>query len=193
MPSERQLVSAHPRSSSSSRDEPRKGLQFAWNTFERLKRDVPTARLVVVGLAEPPRGLPVGAQSLGRVDEKTLTQALRAADVVFVPSLFEAFSRVVIEAWQQETPVVVSDGVALGAVVRELGGEPVAYGNASAGADELRRLLTNHATSRAAGSGGRALVLRRYLLDGLADRTERLYDALTGTEQAVVEVRTRAA
>ena len=76
-----------------SRDEPRKGLHFAWNTFERLQRDLPTARLLVVGLAEVPLNLPARVLSLGRVDDKTLTCALRAADVVFVPSLFEAFSR----------------------------------------------------------------------------------------------------
>jgi glycosyltransferase involved in cell wall biosynthesis len=172
-----------------SRDEPRKGLRFAWNTFERLKRDLPTARLLVVGLAETPPELPAGALSLGRVDDQTLTCALRAADVVFVPSLFEAFSRVVIEAWQQETPVVVSDGVALAPVVETLGGQPVAYGDAAAGAKELTRFLTGRETSEACGRKGRLLVEQRYLVDILVAHAERLYDSLAGLgELSVVRI-----
>lgn len=158
-----------------SRDEPRKGLDFAWSTFERLRRDLPSARLVVIGLAKTPPQLPVGADSLGRIDDETLTRALRAADVVFVPSLFEAFSRIVIEAWQQETPVVVSDGVALASVAQKVGTTPVPYRDEVAAAAELRRLLADRAAAHAAGRAGRELVEREYGLPALAARLEALY------------------
>jgi glycosyltransferase involved in cell wall biosynthesis len=162
-----------------SRDEPRKGLDFAWEAFECLKCDLPTARLLIIGLAEAPRGLPAGSESLGRVDDGTLTCALRAADVVFVPSLFEAFSRVVIEAWQQETPVVVSDGVALAPVVRRAGGKPVPYGDPEAAAEELGRLLRDRGTAGAAGRAGARLVQQRFLLDLLLEKAEQLYKKLS--------------
>jgi glycosyltransferase involved in cell wall biosynthesis len=158
-----------------SRDEPRKGLQFAWNTFERLRRDLPTARLVVVGLADVPFDLPAGVLSLGRVDDKTLTCALRAADVVFVPSLFEAFSRVVIEAWQQETPVVVSDGVALAPVVQRVGTMPVRYGNVAGAAAELHGVLSDRARGGAAGEAGRSIVESEFFLPTLIARLETVY------------------
>ncbi len=161
-----------------SRAEPRKGLDFAWAAFERLRSDLPTARLLVIGLPEPPRGLPPGALSLGRIDDATLTRALRAADVVFVPSLFEAFSRVVIEAWQQETPVVVSDGVALAPVVQQVGSSPVPYRDGRAAAQELDRLLLDREGARAEGKAGRLLVQQCFLLDRLVDRIEALYRGL---------------
>jgi glycosyltransferase involved in cell wall biosynthesis len=161
-----------------SRNEPRKGLDFASSTFQRLRHDLPAARLLVIGLAEALRGLPAGAQSMGRVDDATLTRALRAADVVFVPSLFEGFSRVVIEAWQQETPVVVSDGVALAPVVQRAGGKPVPYGDMEAAADELRRVLTNPKWARAAGRTGAMLVQQLFLLDLLLEKAECLYEGL---------------
>jgi len=162
-----------------SRDEPRKGLAFAAASFERLRLKEPTARLLLLGVSDP-AGLPAGALSLGRVSDADLRRAFRAADVVFVPSLFEAFSRVVIESWQQDTPVVVSDGVALAPVVEQVGGNAVPYGDTQAAATELARLLRNRAAAWAEGRAGRRLVEERYVLDVLLDRTEEIYERLPG-------------
>lgn len=174
-----------------SRNEPRKGLHFAWNTFHRLQCDLPTARLLVVGLAETPRELPTGALSLGRVDDTTLTCALRAADVVFVPSLFEAFSRVVIEAWQQETPVVVSDGVALAPVVQRAGTMPVPYGDAPAAAAELRGLLAERDRACASGKAGRWIVEREFVRPVLIARLESIYSQSTAGHRGPCSFRAR--
>jgi glycosyltransferase involved in cell wall biosynthesis len=138
----------------------------------------PDARIAVVGLGTLRRSLPTNAVSLGRVDAKTLTAAYRAADVVFVPSLFEAFSRVVIEAWQQETAVVVSDGVALAPVVSSTGGAVVQYGDAAGAAHTLSEFLGDIDGTAAAGRAGRQLVEARFELDGLLDDVEELYGDL---------------
>jgi glycosyltransferase involved in cell wall biosynthesis len=162
-----------------SRNEPRKGLDFAADSFKRLRLEESAARLLLVGVAGSPE-LPAGALSLGRVSDLDLARALRAADVVFVPSLFEAFSRVVIESWQQDTPVVVSDGVALAPVVEQVGGNAVPYGDTQAAASELGRLLRNRALAWAEGRAGRRIVEERYVLDVLLDRTEEIYEELPG-------------
>jgi glycosyltransferase involved in cell wall biosynthesis len=160
-----------------SREEPRKGLDFGWASFARLQQDLPQARLAVVGLAASQRPLPEGAVLVGRVDDATLASALRAADVVFVPSLFEAFSRVVIEAWQQESSVVVSDGVALGPTVAAGGGGAVVpYGDVEAAASALGALLRDRRRSAASGRRGRQLVEERFELDTLLNHVERVYD-----------------
>lgn len=160
-----------------SRDEPRKGLDFALASFLRLREGMGDARLVVVGLGESRRPLPEGAVSLGRVDAATLEQALRAGDVVFVPSLFEAFSRVVIEAWQQASPVVVSDGVALApTVAAEAAGSVVPYGDPAAAAVGLSALLKDRDRAVACGDRGRAIVEERYELGVLLDAVEALYE-----------------
>jgi glycosyltransferase involved in cell wall biosynthesis len=162
-----------------SRNEPRKGLDFAAAAFERLRLEEPAARLLLVGVADAAH-LPGGGLSLGRVSNVDLTRALRAADVIFVPSLFEAFSRVVIESWQQDTPVVVSDGVALAPLVEKVGGNAVPYGDPQAAATELRRLLGNRAAAWTEGRAGRRLVEERYVLDVLLDRAEEIYERLPG-------------
>ena len=160
-----------------SRDEPRKGLDFAMASFARVRDRVADARLAIVGVGESGRLLPEGAISLGRVDGITVTRALRAADTVFVPSLFEAFSRVVIEAWQQATPVVVSDGVALAPTVSaESAGAVVPYGDPDAAADALTVLLSQRELAEDAGARGRVIVEERYELDGLLDAVEALYE-----------------
>ena len=167
-----------------SRDERRKGLDFARETFERLEMIRPDARIAVVGLESLRRSLPTNAVSLGRVDDQTLTAAYRAADVVFVPSLFEAFSRVVIEAWQQETAVVVSDGVALAPVVTSTGGAVVRFGDATGAARALSEFLGDVAGTAAVGRAGRQLVEARFELGGLLDDVEELYGDLTRRRNA---------
>ena len=158
-----------------SRDEPRKGLDFALAAFNLLRRRLPEVRLALIGLPSTSRTLPDGVLTLGRVDDAMLADANRAADVVFVPSLFEAFSRVVIEAWQQSTPVVVSDGVALAPVVRRLGGGVVAYGDAQAAAAELETILGDPNGAKRQGLAGQQLVQREYVVDVLVDRVVTVY------------------
>ena len=167
-----------------SRDERRKGLDFARETFEQLEMIRPDARIAVVGLGPLRRPLPRNAVSLGRVDARMLTAAYRAADLVFVPSLFEAFSRVVIEAWQQETAVVVSDGVALAPVVATTGGTVVPYGDAVSAAQALAERLGDVEGTAAAGRAGRQLVEARFELSGLLDDVEELYCDLTRRRDA---------
>lgn len=162
-----------------SRDEPRKGLAFAFETLRTLRADVPAARLLVVGLESTTQPIPEGVVLAGRLSDDDVAASLRAADVVFVPSLFEAFSRVVIEAWQQETPVVVADGVALAPTVDGAGGLVVAYGDRISAAQALKRLVDEPELANAWGQAGAALVRERFMLDDLASRTARLYEELS--------------
>jgi glycogen(starch) synthase len=157
-----------------ARGEWRKGTDFALRTFERLEPLIPAARLVIVGPA--PEDLPGGAIASGRLTDDELRTAYAAADVVFVPSRYEAFSRVVIEAWQQETPVVVTDGVGLRRVVESLDNPVVAFGDADAAADRIARLLEDPGLSAKLGRLGAEEVQRHYLLPEILDETVRLYE-----------------
>jgi glycosyltransferase involved in cell wall biosynthesis len=161
-----------------SRDEPRKGLDFAWSSFQELRRVRPDARLALIGLSHAPANAPAGVVPVGRVDDATLAAANRAADVAFVPSVFEAFSRVVVEAWQQQTPVVVSDGVAIGSIADGVAGTVVPYGDPGGAARALARLFGDPDAALAYGRAGRRIVASRFELDGLIDAVERLYTEL---------------
>jgi glycosyltransferase involved in cell wall biosynthesis len=162
-----------------SRAERRKGLDFAFTVLRRLRASVPDARLLVLGLAaETRRAAPAGAHYAGWVDDRDLVRAFRAADAVLVPSVYEAFSRVVIEAWHQARPVVVTDGVGLAPVVSQTGGRVVRYGDATAAAAALAELLADAEGARDAGRRGRVIVERQFVLSRLLDDSEALYRAL---------------
>jgi glycosyltransferase involved in cell wall biosynthesis len=170
-----------------ARSERRKGLSFGIAAFRALQRLVPGVSLAIVGLpaAEFP-GAAEGVHALGRIPLDGLTGAYRAADVVLVPSRYEAFSRVVIEAWQQATPVVVSGGVGLARTVSatqasdwpRTGSPVVPYGDVDAAAGSLRAILADPAAAARAGAAGRALVERAYTVPRVVDDSLALYREL---------------
>jgi len=157
-----------------ARNEWRKGMDFALEAHRRLRLLTPTARLVTVGPAFD--GAPDGVVATGRLSEEELATAYAAADVVFVPSRYEAFSRVVIEAWQHETPVVVSDGVGLRRVVESVDNPVVAFGDADGAAERIASLLDDRALSGKLGRRGSEEVSRHYLLPEILEDTVRLYE-----------------
>jgi glycosyltransferase involved in cell wall biosynthesis len=161
-----------------SRRERRKGVAFGLAAFTRLHASVPDASLVLVGAADGDGELPPRARAVGRIDDRELLAAYRAADVVFVPSEYEAFSRVVIEAWQQERPVVVTDRVGVAELVRHGGGRVVQYGDADAAAIALRDLATRGPTARAQAAWGRRVVEERFVLPRVVDTAEAVYRTL---------------
>lgn len=161
------------------RDERRKGLSFGFAAFRRLRGVLPEARLLVVGIDASGEPAPEGVVFGGRVGDAELVAAMRAADVLFVPSLYEAFSRIVIESWQQATPVVVTDGVALAPTVAAAGGGAVVpFGDVPAAAAALHAVLAGREGARRQGEAGRRLVEERFLVSGMLDRMEALYEEL---------------
>jgi glycosyltransferase involved in cell wall biosynthesis len=174
-----------------SRAERRKGLDFARSTFAHVAGEVPDARLVVVGGGSPRSHASRSLIELGYVPDAHLRSALAAADVVFVPSRFEAFSRVVIEAWHEGTAVVVSDGVGLRDEVRRSGVCPVRFGDVPGAAGTLVSLLRDRSSTTRIGERGRA-IHRRYLMDAVSEQMDRTFRALlrrSGEAQASDRIR----
>lgn len=163
-----------------ARDEPRKGLAFGLEVFRCLRRRLPDVSLVLVGRNQQVKtGSPAeGVRAIGRLSDADLARALRAANVVFVPSRYEAFSRVVIEAWQQSTPVVATQGVALAPTIQGVGGQVIRFGDVEQAAESLRLLLLDPERVRRYGEGGRGLVEERFLLSTVVARMLALYESL---------------
>ena len=157
----------------------RKGMGFARDAFIELRRRVPDARLLVVGGGsteglEDVAGTVVG----GWCADEDLVGAYGSADVLFVPSRYEQFSRVTLEAWAHELPVVVSDGVALATVARERAGLVVPFGDAVGAAEALSAIVTDPGLAQHLGSAGRALAEDRFTLEGHVERMLELYGVL---------------
>ncbi|MFL5832175.1 MAG: glycosyltransferase family 4 protein [Solirubrobacteraceae bacterium] len=158
------------------RPDRRKGLDYAAAVVTALRDRVPNAVLGTVGLGDNvPLARVDGVRALGRLSLRDLRRAYRAADVVFVPSRYEAFSRVVVEGWQQARPVVVSDRVALAEEVQHGGGAVVPFGDVEAGAAALEHYLRDRDEAQRAGEYGAELVSERYLVGSALDRLERVY------------------
>jgi phosphatidyl-myo-inositol alpha-mannosyltransferase len=96
--------------------EPRKGLRVLLGAFPLLKQRVPGAELVISGhvnearlqhlLARLPKEVRSSIRVLGVGDVKDLPQLYAEAAVTVLPSMWEAFGLVLVEALASGTPVV---------------------------------------------------------------------------------------
>jgi glycosyltransferase involved in cell wall biosynthesis len=165
------------------RSEGRKGLDFAADVIATVRRRHGDATLLLIGAPEDHRLAAVpGIVCTGWINDGLVELAYGCADVTLVPSRYEAFSRVVIEAWAHSCPVVVTDGVALAPLVTRSGGAVIRYGDHESAADAIELLLVDRARQRRVGAAGKGFVEARFLLDRVADQTVALYrQVLSGT------------
>ena len=168
------------------RDERRKGVDFAREVGRHLQSLIPGGTMVITGAIAPSSVSNQGVILTGSLSDADLRRVLGEADVVFVPSRFEAFSRVVIEAWQHRRPVVVSDGVGLAPTVAMGGGLVVRYGDVSAAAEALRDLILHPDRAAAMGAWGHSHVHSNYLLATIVARTEQIYEDLAQSTRVLV-------
>lgn len=115
---------------------------------------------------------------LGRRSQEELPYYYSAADVVVMPSLYESFGMVALEAMACGTPVVASDVGGLSFVVRN--GETgflVPDRDPKALAECLNNLLRDPALRARLGRRG-IQVAREYAWSRIADRIESLYSTL---------------
>ena len=158
--------------------DPQKGLDILLEAVAAVPDRVAVrvvGRAVVAGDA-----MPTGAEAveyLGWLDAASVTRQMRACDLLVVPSRWEGFGLVALEAMRVGKPVVAStvgglpeivvDGVT-GRLVPP--GDPAALRDALLGIEdgELRRM----------GEAGRARFLRLFTSDRLADELDALYRSL---------------
>ncbi len=115
---------------------------------------------------------------LGKRSQECLPYYYSSADIVVMPSRYESFGMVALEAMACGTPVVASDVGGLSFVVRD--GETgylVPEGNAAALADCVGYLLQHPELRSYLGKRG-AQVAREYAWPRITDRVELLYQSL---------------
>ena len=140
----------------------RKGGDVLLAAFRRVRRDLPDARLTIIG----PRDLPVtepGVESLGFLrkdspdDWQKLVAAYASADVFCFPTRYEPFGIVLLEAMFFGLPCVASDAWAIPEIIVE--GETgfrVPVDDVPGFADRLLRLLGDPLLARRMGMAGLA-------------------------------------
>lgn len=167
-----------------------KGFQVALEAFDRVVRATgpvaPPARLVVAGSgpheaelhAHAARlGLGDRVRFLGWTDDATLPVLYRAADVCLVPSLYEPFGLVALEAMRGACAVVAGATGGLREVVPDGTGLRVPPDDVRALSAALRRLLDDGGLRRRLVVAGAAHA-RRFSWDDAATRTLEVYERL---------------
>lgn len=181
------------------RFDPRKGIETLVNATGRPEvRDQPNLHLYIAGGSREGHkdsqecqriksiveglGLRDRTSFLGRLDRDVLALYFSAADVCVVPSHYEPFGLVAIEAMASRTPVVASavGGLQFTVVPEETGLLAPAQDEA-AFADAIARLLSNPEWCEQLGDNARDRVESLFSWEGVGDRLDSLYLELLNT------------
>ncbi|HET7902002.1 MAG TPA: glycosyltransferase family 4 protein [Candidatus Nanopelagicales bacterium] len=169
-----------------SRLEWEKGVHTLLDAVPRLRRRFPGLRVVIAGrgsqqgaLEEQARRLRLGRSTsfAGWLDERDLAALLGAADAVVLPSVYEPFGLVALEAAVAGAPLVVSGTGGLAETVEDgCTGRTFAPLDATALADAVTASLRDEA---ATATQVRAMTrrLREHDWSTVADRTAEVYAA----------------
>jgi glycosyltransferase involved in cell wall biosynthesis len=150
----------------------RKGGSVLLDAWPIVRDRVPNAELVIAGPARSPRRrLPPGVTWVGRADRAALTALYESASVFVMPSLFEPWGHVFVEAMGHGLPCIgtrccampeiIDDGVT-GRLVESHQSEPLA--------DALIELFTDPAKAAAMGRVAHAKVCQERRWTDVADR-----------------------
>jgi glycosyltransferase involved in cell wall biosynthesis len=167
------------------KDFARKGGPVLLDAFERLRRWIPKARLLIAGPRQPPPALPEGATHLGPVDVGELPALCAQATVFCLPTLREPYGLAYLDAMACGLPCVGTRTEAVPEIVAE--GETgmlVPPGDPVLLAEALCELLSDVPGARAMGARGRERVAARHRWEHVAERLEAaLRSALRGTDR----------
>ncbi|HZB48506.1 MAG TPA: glycosyltransferase family 4 protein [Mycobacteriales bacterium] len=172
-----------------------KGVQDLLAALPRLRRRHPGLRLVVAGRGPSGDELVAAARRLrlgravtfaGFVPDSELAALVAAADCAVVPSRYEPFGLVALEAAAAGTPVVASDAGGLAEFVRDREtGLTFPAGDPAALAAAVGELLADQVLGRRLARQARARLRREHSWSGVAERTADVYARAESQERAL--------
>jgi glycosyltransferase involved in cell wall biosynthesis len=187
-------LESEPRLAYAGRLSPEKGVDTLLRAFKRLLKQIPGARLEIVGdgplrdsLQELARKLEIadGVEFKGPLPTAEMERRLETAWVQAVPSKWdEPFGMVAIEAMMRGTAVLASNGGGLRDIVRN--GETgllVPPDDVEAWTSALTRVLSDRDLCEAMGAAGRKVALDEYTVDQKIDLLISLYRSLLNRER----------
>ena len=164
-----------------------KGVHVLVNAILKVLEKV-NAKFVIVGngymkeqLSGLVKSLGIAQKVLftGFVDDETLRKLQICADVSVVPSLFEPFGIVALEAMAAKSPVVVSDTGGLGEIVdHDVDGVKVYTNNPDSLAWGIIRVLTDEKNAQRLRGNAYKKIQEKYNWDRIAQQTENIYKSV---------------
>ena len=165
----------------------RKGGPLLLEAFARVRERVPDARLRIIGPTEL-AGLPEGVECLGFISKdrpggwEEIAAAYQSADVFCLPTRFEPFGIVFVEAMHFGLPCVGPEAWAVPEIISDgETGFTVPPDDAAALADALVRLISDPSRARHMGAVGRQRALQQFTWEAAA---KRMSDAMTSLRPA---------
>ncbi|MFC6974527.1 glycosyltransferase [Halomicroarcula sp. GCM10025709] len=170
-----------------------KNLGILLRSFQEVVGEHPTAKLAVVGRGEEEEQLKALATKLGIDDHIIFTgfredipELMHAFDVFVLPSRWEGFGVVFLEAMAARTPVVASDTSAIPEVIGT--GEGTAgvladSDDTGAFADTINRLLSDAEYRAELGDSGRERLESRFSVPQMVEQIATIYSACTGKQR----------
>lgn len=184
---ERELRSGAPTLLFVGRLEYEKGIQDAIAALPRIRRSHPGTTLVIAGEGtqyEWLRELTVkhrvsrAVTFLGKLEHDELIGWLHGADAIVLPSRYEPFGIIALEAAAAGTPLVTSTAGGLGeAVVDGETGLSFEPGDVAGLANSVRRLLDDPDATQARAAAARARLTGAFSWQVVADETFRVYQS----------------
>jgi glycosyltransferase involved in cell wall biosynthesis len=164
-----------------------KGAQVLVSAIPKVLEKV-DAKFVFVGngymkdqLSDLVRGMGIGHKVMftGFVDDETLRKLQKCADVSVVPSLFEPFGIVALEAMAAGSPVVVSDTGGLSEIVNhEVDGVKVFTANPDSLSWGIIRVLKEESFANRLKTNAQRKVREKHDWDTIAQQTKTVYEAV---------------
>ncbi|MCU4743580.1 glycosyltransferase family 4 protein [Natronoglomus mannanivorans] len=168
---------------------PKKRVSDLIDAFDRIADEVPETDLVIVGTGPKDDALKTQVNRLergdrvhfeGRVSDDAIPRYYRRAKLFVLPSVWEGHPLTLLEAWAGNVPVITSDVEGIAEFVDH---EETGYLVPPESPDELaaaiRYGLENPAESRQWAANASDLVHEEYSWDGVAERTNRIYERTT--------------
>lgn len=166
-----------------------KGNRYLVRAFGAIAAELPMAILVVVGTGPEENLLKQLAEDLGvhhRVflvgQQMDVLPWLEAFDLFVLPSTWDSFGLVVVEAMGQNVPVVATNVGGPANIVEDgASGLLVVPSNENAIAEAIKKLFSNPILAREMAIEGRKRVRDQYGIDTMIVSTIRFYDRLLAT------------
>ena len=129
----------------------------------------------------------------GFVDDETLKKLQKCADVSVVPSLFEPFGIVALEAMAARSPVVVSDTGGLSEIVEhDVTGVKVYMGNPDSLAWGITRVLQDSGYANWIKTNAYKKVQEKYDWNKIAQQTKQAYEIVLGEYSKSAWIKTQS-
>ncbi len=166
-----------------------KGIHILINAVPKILSKV-NAKFIIVGSGYMKEQLLNIVRSMGLehkvlfegfMDEETLVRLQKTADVSVVPSLFEPFGIVALEAMAAKSPVVVSDTGGLSEIVdHDTSGVKVYPNNPESLAWGITKVLLDPAYASQLRENAYRKVQEKYDWEKIAQQTKRIYEGVLG-------------